>query len=263
MIDVPLANGRLRAERCLVMGILNATPDSFSDGGALDDDARLDARIRHMISDGADILDVGGESTRPGAMPVPSHDEIRRVVRVIEAIRRIDTRIPISIDTSKADVAEAALGAGASMVNDVTGLRDPAMGDVVRRHGCAVVLMRDQDIQGDIVAGANVQLAAAVERARAAKLPDDALILDPGLGFGARPGPHVADNLALLDAGPCYGPYPVLIGASRKRFVGAMADEPEPARRVAASVALAVRARDAGAAIVRVHDVAETVAALR
>lgn len=264
MMDVPLARGRrLASDRCLVMGILNATPDSFSDGGDLEADDALDQRIRQLIREGADVLDVGGESTRPGHQPVDAPEEIRRAVRVIEAIRRIDAQVVISIDTSKAAVAAAALDAGADMVNDVSGLGDPAMAGVVAEAGCAVVLMRNQDVVGPILDGAKAQVAAAVERAVAAGISQKAIIVDPGLGFGVRPGASVADNLALVAAGPCYGPYPVLIGASRKRFVGTMMDEPEPARRVAGSVAVAVRARDAGAAIVRVHDVAATVQALR
>ena len=177
MIDVPLTHGRLTSDRCLVMGILNATPDSFSDGGLLEEDAALTARIRALLHAGADVLDVGGESTRPGHIPVPASEETRRVLRVVTAIRRIDGDIPISVDTSKAEVANAALGAGASMVNDVTGLGDPSMGSVVARHGCAVVLMRHQDIEGDVVAGATMQLGAAVARARDTGIQDEACLL--------------------------------------------------------------------------------------
>ncbi|MGB1585988.1 MAG: dihydropteroate synthase [Thermoplasmatota archaeon] len=243
-----------------VMGILNATPDSFSDGGELDDG--LHERIACMIDEGADILDVGGESTRPGHVPVSAEAEIARVVPVIEAIRDIDARVPISIDTSKAAVARRAIDAGATWVNDVRGLTDPEMVDVAR-HAHRVVLMRSDSIEGDIVAGAARQLDAIARRAIEGGLDASCIILDPGLGFGERPGADVDANLALIDAGAAFGPYPTLIGASRKRFVGTLMAEPDPRRRVAGSVAMAVRARDAGASYVRVHDVRATVEALQ
>lgn len=260
VIDAPLADGRLRSERCLVMGILNATPDSFSDGGALTTIDDLHARLDAMA--GADILDVGGESTRPGHAPVTADEQWRRVQPVIETIQSRDQAVPISIDTASAVVAERAIQAGASFVNDVSGLGDPDMGGVVRDAGCAVVLMRHAPLVGDAVTACKGQLQELVARARTAGIPDESIIVDPGLGFGARPGSSVADNLALLDAAGGYG-FPALIGASRKRFVGAWAGIDDVRKRGPASVALAVRARDAGAAVVRVHDVAETVAALQ
>lgn len=248
----------------LVMGILNATPDSFSDGGSLDDARQRDDRIGAMLAAGADILDVGGESTRPGHEPVPPEEEIHRVVPVIEAVRRIDAGVPISIDTQKASVARAALRVGADFVNDVSGLGDPDMAGVVQEAGCSIVLMRREPLQGDPVEACRVRLEALTERAKAAGIGADRIILDPGLGFGDPPGPDPAANLALVDRIADYAMgHPVLVGASRKRFVGAIAYEVEPARRVADSVAVAKRAVQAGAAIVRVHDVPETVAALR
>lgn len=262
---LPLARGgRLVLDRCLVMGILNATPDSFSDGGDLDRPGVLAPRVQAMLDGGADLLDVGGESTRPGHDPVPAEEEVRRVVPVIQAIRRIDPDVPVSIDTRKAAVAEAALGAGADLVNDVSGLGDPGMAAVVRAAGCAVVLMRDQDLDGGIVAACRDALAGIVARAEAAGIPTEHTVVDPGLGFGARPGPHVADNLALIDHPDAYAAgRPVLIGASRKRFVGQWAGVADARGRVDPSVQIAVRAARAGAAMVRVHDVPETVQALR
>ena len=256
--------GRMRVERCLVMGILNATPDSFSDGGALGTPVARDRAIGKMLAAGADVLDIGGESTRPGHTSVSAADEMARVLPVIKAVRRVDGDVPISIDTQKAVVAAAALRAGASFVNDVSGLADPWMAEVLRRAACSVVLMRRDTIEGDLVAGCRNQLQAVVARAQVAGVPAERIIVDPGLGFGGRPGAGVADNLALIDQQTEWsGGFPVLIGASRKRFVGAWAGKAGPAMRDEASARLARRARDAGAAIVRVHDVARTVAALQ
>ncbi len=246
-----------------VMGILNATPDSFSDGGRLDDDRVLASTIATMIAAGADCLDVGGESTRPGHAPVPPDEEATRVLRVIEAIRA-QSQIPISIDTQKAAVAASALDAGATMVNDVSGLGDPAMGPLVAGRGCSIVLMRHQDLSGDIVAACKAELHDIIAQAANAGIRRSQIILDPGLGFGARPGPHVDDNMALVDGVASYDHgLPVLIGGSRKRFIGAMMDETDPRRRLAGNLEVVRRAHAAGAAWVRVHDVAETVDQLR
>ncbi len=245
------------------MGILNATPDSFSDGGDITDSKALQSRILEMLAGGADILDVGGESTRPGHEPVGVAEELSRVLPVIHAIRMTHADIPISIDTSKAAVADAALRAGASIVNDVTGLSDPDMANVVKRHGCELVLMRNQDLDGDMVDACREELDELIMHARRAGIPDGRITLDPGLGFGERPGPSVEDNLALVDGIADYAQgFPVLIGASRKRFIGAMMGEEDPKQRLQGSVDVAVRAARAGAAIVRVHDVAATVKAL-
>ena len=170
----------------------------------------------------------------------------------------------LSIDTRKAAVARAALAAGADLVNDVSGLDDPAMAGVVRDAGCCVVLMRHRDLPGDVLAACGAELGGLVARARAAGIPDDAIVLDPGLGFGDPPGGDPVANLALLRGAHAYAQgFPVLVGASRKRFIGTWTGEPVAARRVAGSVAAAVEAVRAGVAIVRVHDVKETVAALR
>jgi dihydropteroate synthase len=263
---VPLARGRrLAIDRPLVMGILNATPDSFSDGGRLASPQAVDERIRRILADGADLLDVGGESTRPGHTPVAAAEEIRRVVPVIEAIRRLAPDAVVSIDTSKAAVAEAALAAGADLVNDVSALGDQGMAGVVREAGCAVVLMRHRPLRGtEVVAAAQAQLDALVISAVAQGIPEGAILVDPGLGFGDPPGGDVAANLALLRAGARLGGRrPVVVGASRKRFLGTMTGEAVANRRVGASVAAAVLAVQGGADIVRVHDVKETVQALR
>lgn len=260
MTRLPLAHGRsLGLEGPLVMGILNATPDSFSDGGAIVDPAARDRRIEEMLAAGADILDVGGESTRPGHTPVPADEELRRVLPVIEAIRAVNEDVPISVDTRKAEVASKALIEGASFVNDVSSLGDPAMAGVVVEQGCAYVAMRSADCHGSILDACADQINELVSRATESGIPGDCLIVDPGLGFGVRPGPHPEDNLALIDSIAAYSMgFPVLIGASRKRFVAAIAEED----LVSASVSVAIRAARAGAAILRVHDVAETVAAL-
>lgn len=265
--SLPLARGRrLPLDRPLVMAILNATPDSFSDGGALPTagTVALDTVVGRLLDEGADILDVGGESTRPGHVPVDGAEEMARVVPILRQVRARFPDAVLSIDTRKADVAAAALAAGADFVNDVSGLSDPGMSRVVRDAGCAIVLMRHGDLAGDIVPACRAELAALVGRARAAAIPDAAIVLDPGLGFGDPPGGDVTANQALLRNVPGYAQgFPVLVGASRKRFIGTLMGEPVAARRVAGSVAAAVEAVQAGAAIVRVHDVAATVAALR
>lgn len=250
-MNIPFRRGRWEPQRCLVMGILNATPDSFSDGGE-----NIQRRINQLLDEGADIIDVGGESTRPGAAPVPLEAEVARVLPAIQAIRDVSD-VPISIDTQKPGVARLALEAGADMVNDVRGLTGTGMVEVVREAGCAAILMRYEDLRGDMVAACESQLQQLTARAIRAGVDPGSLIVDPGLGFGKRPGPHVEDNLALVDAAGSFG-FPSLIGASRKRFIGTMMNEPEPARRVAGSVEVAVRAQLAGASIVRVHDVAAT-----
>jgi dihydropteroate synthase len=261
---IPLTDGRALAfPHVLVMGIINATPDSFSDGGEVDDPVVLERRLTTMLDSGVDAVDIGGESTRPAHTPVPTDVEMSRVLPVIGLLRRMDGKVPISIDTRKAHVAQAALVAGASFVNDVSGLSDPAMASVIASSGCGYVAMRTADCTDPIVDSCRNQLAQLMERAIKAGIPETSIILDPGLGFGTRPGASVEDNLALVDAVEDYSfGRPVLIGASRKRFVGAMSGENVPRDRVASSVAVAVRAARAGAAIVRVHDVPETIVAL-
>jgi len=263
--DLPLARGRrLRWSGCGVMGILNVTPDSFSDGGRLPTPASVVTAAEAMLAAGASVLDVGGESTRPGATPVVADAELDRVLPALQAIRRSLPEAVVSIDTRKAAVADAALAAGADLVNDVSGLGDPGMAYVVRRHACAVVLMRHLPLAGDPVAACRAELASLLQRASSAGIDEAAIVLDPGLGFGDPPGGDVGANLALLRGVPEYASgRPVLVGASRKRFLGKLTGEAEPSRRVGGSVAAALLAAQAGAAMVRVHDVPETVQALR
>ena len=260
--------------RPAVMGILNVTPDSFSDGGRYLAPAAAVAHARAMIDAGADIIDVGGESTRPGASPVPVAEEIARVALVIAALRAAAPHVPLSIDTRKAAVAEAAFAAGATILNDVSALtHDPAMAGAAARAGVPVILMHAQGTPermqadpryGDVAAEVRDWLAARVAAARAAGIARVAV--DPGIGFGKT----VAHNLALLRAIPDLAAlgHPVLIGASRKRFIGTLggapgAPLPDGVARMPGSVAVALYAARAGARILRVHDVAETVQALR
>lgn len=263
MTRLRIAGGRwLDLSRPRVMAILNATPDSFSDGGQIASAEALALRVRAAVAEGADVLDVGGESTRPGHTPVPADEELRRVLPVLEACRRIAPQVPVSIDTRKAVVAQAALAAGAALVNDVQGLDDPGMAAVVRDAGAGVVLMRHRDLAGPLLDACRDELAALVARARAAGIPDDAIVLDPGLGFGSPPGGDAEANWALLRGVRAYAQgFPVVVGASRKRFLAQ--GEPVAARRVAPSVDAAVQAVQAGAALVRVHDVAQTRQGLR
>jgi dihydropteroate synthase len=256
--------------RPLVMGILNATPDSFSDGGDLIrpdgtvDHDHVRRRVQALVDAGADVLDLGGESTRPGNLPVPVDEEVRRILSVLPTVREAAGELPISIDTRKAAVAKVALDSGAGFVNDVDALSDPAMADVVRRSGCSIVLMRSQPVRGDIVEGCRAQLRDLADKAQQAGIPRQALVLDPGLGFGDPPGGDVAANLALLRGARDYGEgLPVLVGASRKRFLGTLSGIAEPRQRALPSAMAAVLAAQGGASIVRVHDVAETVQALR
>jgi dihydropteroate synthase len=253
-------------DRPRIMGILNITPDSFSDGGQWLDP---DAAVRHgvaLAAEGADILDVGGESTRPGAAAVPADEEARRVVPVIAALVR-QVQVPISVDTRKAAVARAALDAGASIVNDVTALADPAMAALARDSGAGVVLMHmrgtPETMQQapqykDVVAEVQAFLAERVAAAVAAGIGRERIVVDPGIGFGKT----TAHNLALLGALARLAEVaPVLVGASRKRFIGEITGAPAGAR-LPGSLAAALWSLRHGAALVRVHDVAATRAAL-
>ena len=262
---LPLARGRrLALDRPLVMGILNATPDSFSDGGDLATEQAVQARVRAMLAAGAELLDVGGESTRPGHTTVAADEELARILPVLRALRSVAPDAVVSVDTRKASVARAALRAGADLVNDVSGLSDPGMAGVVREAGCALVLMRHATIAGEVVAGCREQLRDLAARAVQAGIPRSSLVVDPGLGFGEVPGGDVAANLALLGGAARYGDgLPVLVGASRKRFLGTLTGIAVAKDRALASAVAAVLAVQGGAAMVRVHDVAETMQALR
>lgn len=251
--------------RSWVLGIVNVTPDSFSDGGQhFSTDAAIEHGLR-LIADGADWLDVGGESTRPGAKAVGAEEECERVVPVIEGLRRRAPGTPLSIDTSKAAVAEAALRAGASLVNDVTAFSDPGMGAVVAKAKAAACLMHMQGTPRtmqleprylDVVEEVAASLDAAVNRAVAAGVPRARLLIDPGIGFG-KTVEHNWLLLRHLEAFRALG-CPVMVGTSRKSFLGKVTGR-EPGRRVAASVATAAITSAAGTAqVLRVHDVAET-----
>jgi dihydropteroate synthase len=248
----------------LIMGIVNVTPDSFSDGGVhYDRERAVDAALR-MEQDGAAIVDVGGESTRPGSDAVDADTELDRVIPVIEAIRE-RSDVPISIDTTKARVAEAALDAGADIVNDVTALRgDPAMRPLAARRGVPVVLMHmrgapktmQQDIRfDDVVCDVGRELTEFRDAAIAAGVAREQIVVDPGIGFG-KTGEH---NLQLLArAGELTKIAPLMIGASRKAFIGHLTGRDAGPERMAGSLAAVCAAARAGAAIVRVHDVRET-----
>lgn len=264
---MPLPRGRTLSlgERTVIMGVINVTPDSFSDGGALSDPATaVEAGIR-MVEHGAGILDVGGESTRPGASTVDATEEQRRVIPVVEALaKRVD--VPISIDTYKAATAAAACGAGASIVNDISGLRyEAALGEVVARAGAAIVLMhtrgRSRDMYrqasySDVVAEVLDELRESISFATGAGIPKDRILIDPGLGF-AKEAPHSFETLARLDEFSELG-RPLVAGPSRKSFLtrplGGEVSAPARDWATAAAVTAAVLA---GAHVVRVHAVAE------
>jgi dihydropteroate synthase len=252
------------------MGIVNATPDSFSDGGRHLDAAAALAHARRLIAEGADIVDVGAESTRPGAEPVPAEVEIERLIPLIAAIRA-ESGVAISVDTMKPAVARAAVAAGATMWNDVTALGYvPDSVDAAAELGCEVVLMHmrgeprtmQADPQyGDVVAEVADFLAARAEAAMAAGVARRNIWLDPGVGFGKHTTRHNLPLLAGLPRIVALG-YPVLLGASRKGFIGAI-DAGAPAdQRLGGSIAAALHGAAAGVAAVRVHDVRETVQAL-
>ena len=255
-------------ERTRVMGILNVTPDSFSDGGRFVGVDAAMARATQLAEEGADILDVGGESTRPGAGAVPADEERRRVVPVIRALAKLG--LPISVDTTKAEVAEAALDAGASVVNDVSGLAGgAALAELAARYSAGLVLMhmrgRPDTMQGetdydDLLGEVCADLDRAVTTATAAGLPRAALAIDPGVGFAKTAGQSMT-LLRRLEALSWSG-LPILVGASRKSFIGAVTGQPAT-ERLAGSLAAATLAAHHGAHILRVHDVAETVAALQ
>ncbi len=250
-------------DRTRLMGILNVTPDSFSDGGRYTTVEAAVAQAQRLVAEGADILDIGGESTRPGAQTVDEAGEMARVIPVIEAVAQA-VDVPLSIDTYKASVAEAALAAGAVIVNDISGFRfDARMPEVIARHGAGVVVMHSRGTPGalhglspvlDILADVTASFERSLEVARTAGIGLDGIVFDPGLGFGKTP----EDNLWLLASLPRLAALgrPLLVGTSRKSFIGKVTGKADPSDRLlgtAASVALAIAG---GAHIVRVHDVA-------
>jgi dihydropteroate synthase len=258
----------LAMDRPQIMGILNVTPDSFSDGGRFLDPAAALAQAQAMVAEGAALLDIGGESTRPGAAEVPVADEIARTEPVIAALR--DAGVPLSIDTRKAAVAQAALAAGAGIVNDVSALSlDAGMAGVVAAAKVPLVLMhargtpatmQDAPLYDDVLLDVYDWLERRIAVAEAAGIARGRIVVDPGIGFGKT----VAHNLALIRGLSLFHGLgcPVLLGASRKRFIGTISGEEQADRRVAGSLAVALAGAAQGAQILRVHDVAETRAAL-
>jgi dihydropteroate synthase len=271
-----LRSGKLLlGERTLVMGILNITPDSFSDGGKYLDSQAAVAHALRLEQEGADILDIGGESTRPGATPITPEEELRRILPVIQVLRG-KLRIPISVDTRRAGVAEAALDAGAEILNDVSGLRmDPRLGEVARHGRAPLILMHmrgtpqtmqqgpfARDVIRDVMSG----LREAVVRAKRAGLARAQVLLDPGIGFGKRR----EQNFEILARLPEFARLgcPIVIGTSRKSFLGkalARPDGPDapPGERLLGTAATITASILGGAHIVRVHDVAEMVRVAR
>jgi len=251
------------------MGIVNVTPDSFSDGGQFFVAEAAVAQGRRLVGEGADILDVGGESTRPqSAEPVPVEEELRRVLPVVRALVAERPEVIVCVDTVKAAVAEAAVGAGAQIVNDVSGLRlDSEMADVCARTGAGVVVMHSRGGVSDMATYAHAtyasfldemldELRERVDAAEQAGVRRERIAVDPGIGFSKRPE-HSLLALACLERLVAWG-YPVVVGASRKRFIGQLTGSPEPAQRRDGSVGAAVAAYDRGAHVLRVHDVAPT-----
>lgn len=270
VLPLPGARELVLGERTLVMGILNITPDSFSDGGLHYDPQRaVDAGLR-MIEDGADILDVGGESTRPGSAPVGEDEELRRVLPVVEALSR-RTATLISIDTYRARTAEEAVARGATIINDISGLQyEPELGGVAARTGCGLILMHtrgrssrmyEHAVYADVVRDVSRELQEAMRRAHAAGVRPESIVLDPGFGFAKRPEHSLAllgrlDQLSALDR-------PILSGPSRKSFLKLAIGDREPQGRnwgTAAAVSASVLL---GAHIVRVHDVRAMVDVVR
>ncbi|GGY19633.1 dihydropteroate synthase [Pseudoduganella dura] len=268
MSQIPFGRYQLPASRALAMGILNVTPDSFSDGGKF---AALDFALSHaeqMIRDGADILDVGGESTRPGAPVVPAEEELRRVLPVLYALR--DCGTPVSLDTYKPVLMKEAVLAGVDMINDINAFRAPGAIEAVRDSDCALcimhmldkpITMQDKPVYDDVVLEVIAFLRERIDALTAAGIDRDRLWIDPGFGFGKT----VEHNYALLKAGRRLVAelgVPLLAGLSRKSMIGAVTGKPVEGR-LAGSIGGALAAVAHGARIVRVHDVAETVDALK
>ena len=252
-------------DRPSLMGVLNVTPDSFSDGGQFDNVETATRHAQHMMVDGADMIDIGGESTRPGAADVSVEEELSRTVPVIDAIRGI-SRTPISIDTRKAAVARAALGAGADLINDVAAFTyDAELAQVAANTGAPVCLMHAQGdpatmqknpVYEHVLLDVYDFLESRILAAESAGIPRDRIMIDPGIGFGKT----LQHNLTLLRGiGVFHGlGCPVLLGVSRKRFIGTIGDAPEAQDRMAGSISVAVSALAQGVQMIRAHDIVET-----
>lgn len=262
MTEIHCGKFRLALDRPLIMGIVNLTPDSFSGDGLASDVDRAVAHARRQVEAGADILDLGAESTRPGIAPTPLREELDRLLPVLDRIS--GWGVPVSIDTYKPEVMAAALAAGADMINDISGLRDPRALEVVADSNCGLCLMHMQGeprtmqqhpVYQEVVADVRGYLSEQVAACRRAGIAGERIVVDPGFGFGKA----LEHNLALFKELPALvaDGYPVLVGVSRKSMLGAITGRPVEARQ-AASVAAALLAAQRGAAILRVHDVAET-----
>ena len=258
-LDEVLSSHRTR--RVVVMGVLNVTPDSFSDGGRFFDPASAVAQAARMVGEGADVIDVGGESTRPGSGRVPADEQIRRLEPVLPEVVKLG--VLVSVDTTLREVAEFALSAGAEIVNDVSaGRDDPSLLGLAAERGAAAVLMHmlgePKSMQADpryddVVREVREFLSQRLDAAEAAGLPRQRCIVDPGIGFGKR----LEHNLALLAGAAALAELgvPVMYGPSRKRFIGELTGEPAPARRLGGTIAACLAAYRGGATIFRVHDV--------
>jgi dihydropteroate synthase len=258
-----IRTGIVSTERPRILGILNVTPDSFSDGGELGSAEAALERAARLVEAGADIIDVGGESTRPGAAAVPASEQIDRVIPVLESAARY-LSVPLSIDTRDADVARAALAAGAAIVNDVSSLGDPRMAGVVREAKAGVILMhmrgdpatmQELARYDDVVAEVAGELRARLGHATDAGIDPESIVLDPGIGF-AKTTEHNLALLARLDTLAELG-RPLLVGPSRKAFIGRLSGDVPPRERVPGTIAACVAALFHGARLFRVHDVAE------
>jgi dihydropteroate synthase len=253
---------RLPLDRPLLMGIVNLTPDSFSGDGVVDNIERAISHARQQFDAGSDILDIGAESSRPGATPASEEDELRRLLPVLKEV--VDWGVPISVDSYKPVVMRAALEAGATMINDITGMSNPEALSIVGASDCAVCVMHMQGEPGtmqqtpqyqDVVTEVRLFLVEAVDRCRRVGVADDRIVVDPGFGFGKT----LDHNLVLFSAMTAAGidGFPMLAGVSRKTMLGAITGRPVRERQ-AASVAAALLAAQKGAKILRVHDVAAT-----
>jgi dihydropteroate synthase len=254
----------LSEKRPLIMGILNVTPDSFSDGGEFNEAQAALQHAQQMIEAGADIIDIGAESTRPygGAKPVSLEEELARLKDILPTIIQMGT--PVSIDTIKPEIALWALGLGASIVNDVWGLqRDPNMARVVAEAGVPVIVMHNRykaEASINIISDINAFFAHSISLAEKAEIARDCLVLDPGIGFGKTPEQSM-ESIAKLDTFKKFN-LPILVGASRKRFIASVSPS-EPLERIGGSLAAHLLAVRNGAAIIRTHDVAETIQAMK
>ena len=259
-------------ERTLVMGILNVTPDSFSDGGRFFSTDSAIAHAEEMVSAGVDILDVGGESTRPGASAVPVDEELHRVIPIVERLAK-DYRLPISVDTTRAEVARAALNGGAEIINDISGLRfDSEVANVVAEARAGLVIMHSRGTRetmhtlepvADIMAEVVTNLRDSIEEAERRGVRREAIVLDPGIGFGK----SFEQNLQLIarldQLTAAFPRFPLLVGASRKSFIGRLLDNAPPEERLHGTMATVTAAVLKGAHIVRVHDVRAAVETVR